>query len=99
VIHARALATTPRPSASPGPAFRGMRRRLRLPGAAAVAVAATHRAGGALHCNPHLHLLVADGVFVRHPAGGAGFYRAPAPSPKDLSPRSCRRCAVACCAG
>ncbi|MDI7268535.1 MAG: transposase zinc-binding domain-containing protein, partial [Myxococcota bacterium] len=65
--------------------FRGMRRRLRMPGAAAGAVAACHRAGGALNCNPHLHLLVPDGVFVRHPAGGTGFHRAPAPSPNDLA--------------
>jgi hypothetical protein len=65
--------------------FRGMRRRLRMPGAAPGAIAACHRAGGALNVNPHLHLLVPDGVFVRHPAGGAGFHRAPAPSPNDLA--------------
>jgi hypothetical protein len=65
--------------------FRGMRRRLRMPGAAAGAVGATHRAGGALNLAPHFHVLVVDGVFGRHPAGGVGFHRAPAPSPNDLA--------------
>ena len=64
--------------------FRFMRRRLRLPGAPGGAVAATHRGGGALNCNPHLHVLAADGLFVRRPAGDVGFHRAPAPSPADL---------------
>ena len=65
--------------------FRCLRRRLRMPGAPAGAVAACHRGGGALNLNVHLHLLLADGLFVRHPAGGAGFHRAPAPSPADLA--------------
>jgi hypothetical protein len=64
--------------------FRCMRRRLRLPGAPGGAVAATHRGGGALNCNPHLHVLAADGLFVRRPAGDVGFHRAPPPSPADL---------------
>ncbi len=50
---------------------RWMRRRLQRPGAAAGSVAATHRGGGALNLSPHLHVLTADGVFVRRPAGGA----------------------------
>jgi hypothetical protein len=65
--------------------FRGMRRRLRMPGAAAGAIAATHHAGGAWNLNVHWHVLACDGVFVRHPAGGVGFHRAPAPSPNDLA--------------
>jgi len=64
--------------------FRFMRRRLRLPGAPGGAVAATHRGGGALSCNPHLHVLAADGLIVRRPAGDVGFHRAPTPSPADL---------------
>jgi hypothetical protein len=72
---------------------RWMRRRLRLPGAAAGSVIATHRGGGSLNLAPHLHGLSADGLFVRRPgppracrgAGDVGFRRVPAPSPSDLS--------------
>jgi len=63
---------------------RWMRRRLERPGAAAGSVAATHRGGGALNLAPHLHVLTADGLFVRRPAGDVGFHRVPAPSPTDL---------------
>ena len=63
---------------------RWMRRRLERPGAAAGSVAATHRGGGALNLAPHLHVLTADGLFVRRPAGDVGFHRVPAPSPADL---------------
>jgi|LAHR01.1.fsa_nt_gb hypothetical protein len=63
---------------------RWMRRRLPRPGAAAGSVAATHRGGGALNLSPHLHVLTADGLFVRRPAGGVGFRRVPAPAPTDL---------------
>ncbi|MDI7269684.1 MAG: transposase [Myxococcota bacterium] len=64
--------------------FRYLRRRLRLPGGAGGSVTATHRGGGALNLNVHLHALAADGLFVRRPAGDVGFHRAPAPSPADL---------------
>ncbi len=64
--------------------FRCMRRRLRRPRAGAGAIAAVHRAGGALNLNVHLHVLVLDGLFVRRPAGDIGFHRAPAPSPTEL---------------
>jgi len=63
---------------------RWMRRRLQRPNAAAGSVAATHRGGGALNLAPHLHVLTADGLFVRRPAGDVGFHRVPAPSPADL---------------
>ena len=64
--------------------LRFMRRRLRLPGAPGGFVAATHRGGGALNLAPHFHVLAADGLFVRRPAGDVGFHRVPAPSPAEL---------------
>jgi hypothetical protein len=64
--------------------FRCLRRRVRRPRAAAGGVVATHRGGGALNLNVHLHALVLDVVFVRRPAGDIGFHRVPAPSPADL---------------
>jgi hypothetical protein len=68
------------------------RQRLRLPRPPGGFVAATHRGGGSLNLAPHVHLLAADGLFVRRPcppracrgAGDVGFHRAPAPSPVDL---------------
>jgi hypothetical protein len=56
----------------------------RIDGAETGSIGCPQRFGGALNVNPHLHTLVADGVFEKTGNGGVGFHEAKAPSKGDL---------------
>ena len=54
------------------------------PGAESGAVCFVHRAGGSLNLNPHLHVLVLDGLLVGEPGDELRFEAALPPSPEML---------------
>lgn len=78
MLAARSVWTRRRPVPQRGPAALGT-------DASAPSADASHRESAAPAADhPHFHVLTADGLLVRRPAGDVGFHRVPAPSPSDL---------------